>query len=177
VITIKLNPNLSASESLAKVEAVFRKLNPGSPFEYTFTDEQYALKFAAEERIGRLASVFAILAVFISCLGLFGLALFIAEQRIREMAVRKVLGASLVNLWGLLCKDFVVLVLIAFGIATPLAWYLLHNWLQQYEYHTNISWWVFAASGAGALLITILTVSYQAIKAALTNPVKSLRNE
>jgi ABC-type antimicrobial peptide transport system permease subunit len=177
VITIKLNPNLSASQSLAKVESVFRKFNPGSPFEYKFTDEQYALKFAAEERIGRLASGFAILAVFISCLGLFGLASFMAEQRIKEMAVRKVLGASLLNLWGLLCRDFVVLVMIAFGIATPLAWYLLHNWLGHYEYRTDISWWIFAAAGAGTLLITLLTVSYQSIKAALLNPAKSLRSE
>ncbi|MGA0559413.1 ABC transporter permease [Larkinella sp. VNQ87] len=177
VITIKLNPARSASESLAKVEAVFRKFNPGSPFDYKFTDQQYGLKFATEERIGKLASVFATLAIFISCLGLFGLASFMAEQRTKEMGVRKVLGASALNLWTLLSKDFLVLVIIAFGIATPMAWYLLHNWLQKYEYRTDLPWWVFAATGAGALLITLLTVSFQSIKAALINPVKSLRSE
>jgi putative ABC transport system permease protein len=113
----------------------------------------------------------------ISCLGIFGLASFIAEQRTKEIGVRKVLGASVLNLWGLLSKDFVFLVLIAFGIATPIAYYFLSNWLQKYTYHTDISWWIFAASGSGALLITLLTVSFQSIKAALMNPVKSLRSE
>ncbi|RYC69181.1 ABC transporter permease [Spirosoma sordidisoli] len=177
VINIKLNPRLSASESLASVEAVFRTFNPGSPFDYKFLDQQYALKFAAEERISTLASIFAVLAIFISCLGLFGLASFTAEQRTKEIGVRKVLGASVLNLWSLLSKDFVFLVLIAFGIATPIAWYFLSGWLQKYEYRTELSWWIFAASGAGALAITLLTVSFQAIKAALMDPVKSLRSE
>ncbi|GAA4446843.1 ABC transporter permease [Nibrella saemangeumensis] len=177
VINIKLNPTLSASESLAKIKAIFNRFNPGSPFDYKFTDQEYALKFAAEERIGTLASGFAILAVFISCLGLFGLASFVAEQRTKEIGIRKVLGATVFNLWQMLSKDFVVLVFIAFGIATPVAWYLLSGWLQKYEYHTEISWWIFAVTGAGALLITVLTVSFQSIKAALMNPVKSLRSE
>jgi ABC-type antimicrobial peptide transport system permease subunit len=177
VINIKLNPEQSAPESLAKIEAVFRKVNPGSPFDYKFTDQQYALKFATEERIGKLASVFAMLAVFISCLGIFGLASFVAEQRTKEIGVRKVLGASVFSLWGLLSKDFVLLVTIAFGIATPVAYYFLNNWLHKYEYRTEISWWIFALTGAGALVITLLTVSYQSIKAALINPVKSLRSE
>ena len=177
IINIKLNPNRSASESLTKIEAVFRKFNPGSPFDYKFSDQQYALKFAAEERIGKLASVFAMLAIFITCLGLFGLASFVAEQRTKEIGVRKVLGASVLNLWGLLSKDFVVLVIVAFSIATPIAYYFLSNWLQKYDYHTDLSWWIFAASGAGALVVTLLTVSFQSIKAALMNPVKSLRSE
>ena len=177
VINIKLNPVQSAAESLAKVEGIFRKLNPGSPFDYTFIDQQYALKFAAEERIGKLASVFAILAILISCLGLLGLASFMAEQRTKEIGVRKVLGASVANVWALLSREFVVLVLIGFGIATPIASYLLGNWLQKYEYRTDLSWWIFAVSGVGALLLTLLTVSYQSIKAALVNPVKSLRSE
>ncbi|MPR35873.1 FtsX-like permease family protein [Cytophagaceae bacterium SJW1-29] len=177
VIDIRLNPTLSASESLGKIEAVFRKINPGSPFDYKFTDQQYGLKFAAEERIGTIASVFAVLAIFISCLGLFGLASFIAEQRTKEMGVRKVLGASMIDLWALLSKDFVVLVIIAFFIAAPVAYYFLTGWLQSYEYRTRISWWIFAVSGLGALVITLLTVSYQSIKAALVNPVKSLRSE
>ncbi|GAB4014186.1 ABC transporter permease [Spirosoma migulaei] len=177
VINIKLNPSRSTSESLASIESVFRKFNPGSPFDYRFTDQQYALKFAAEERIGKLASGFAILAIFISCLGLFGLASFVAEQRTKEIGVRKVLGASVTNVWLMLSKDFVILVIIAFGIATPIAWYFLGNWLQKYEYRTELSWWIFAVSGVGALLVTLLTVSFQSIKAALINPVKSLRSE
>jgi putative ABC transport system permease protein len=177
VIDIKLNPNQGTSESLSKIEAVFRRFNPGSPFDYRFSDQQYAMKFAAEEQIGKLASAFAMLAVFISCLGLFGMASFVAEQRTKEIGVRKVLGASVFNLWRLLSKDFVILVIIAFGIATPTAYYFLHNWLLKYEYRTEISWWIFAVSGAGALAITLLTVSFQSIKAALMNPVKSLRSE
>ncbi|MBC7893589.1 MAG: ABC transporter permease [Sphingobacteriaceae bacterium] len=177
LITIRLNPVQPASESLERVAGVFAKFNPGSPFEYQFVDQEYARKFASEERIGQLAGVFAVLAIFISCLGLFGLASFVAEQRTKEIGIRKVLGATVFNLWQLLSKDFVVLVLIALGIATPLAWYCLHNWLQNYAYHTEISGWVFVVSGAGALAITLLTVSFQSIRAALMNPVKSLRSE
>ena len=177
VINIKLNPARSSRESLAKIEGVFHKFNPGSPFDYRFTDQQYALKFAAEERIGKLASGFAILAILISCLGLFGLASFVAEQRTKEIGVRKVLGASVTNLWALLSKDFLILVIISFGIATPIAWYALNNWLQKYEYHTDMSWWIFAIAGLGALAVTLLTVSFQSIKAALMNPVRSLRSE
>ncbi|MBD2702346.1 ABC transporter permease [Spirosoma sp. BT702] len=176
-VTIRINPASSANEALQRIEVVFKKYNPSSPFNYDFVDTEYALKFAAEERIGKLASVFATLAIFISCLGLFGLASFIAEQRTKEIGVRKVLGASVLNLWGLVSKDFVVLVIIAFGIATPIAYNFLNKWLQKYEYRTDISWWIFAATGAGALFITLLTVSFQSIKAALVNPVKSLRSE
>ena len=174
---LKLNPASSTQDALRKIETVLKTYNPAAPFDYTFADQDYARKFAAEERIGNLASVFAILAIFISCLGLFGLASFTAEQRTKEIGIRKVLGASVGNLWGLLSKDFVYLVLIASGIATPITYYFLSNWLQKYEYRTEISWWIFAVSGLGALVITLLTVSYQAIKAALMNPVKSLRSE
>jgi putative ABC transport system permease protein len=176
-VNIRMNPTMSASEAVSKIEEVFQKYNPTAPFDYKFADAEYTKKFAAEEHIGTLASFFAILAILISCLGIFGLASFIAEQRTKEIGVRKVLGASVLNLWGLLSKDFVFLVLIAFGIATPIAYYFLSNWLQKYTYHTDISWWIFAASGSGALLITLLTVSFQSIKAALMNPVKSLRSE
>ncbi|CAN5150413.1 ABC transporter permease [soil metagenome] len=176
-INLRLNPNLSASEAIRKIGVVFHKYNPTAPFDYKFADQEYTKKFAAEERIGTLASVFAALAIFISCLGLFGLASFVAEQRTKEIGVRKVLGASVLNVWSLLSKDFVILVLISFGIAAPVAWYFLHNWLQKYEYRTDISWWIFAASGVGALLVTLLTVSFQSVKAALMNPVKSLRSE
>lgn len=177
IYTIKLKNSVSASAALEKVEAVFKKISPGSPFEYTFVDEEYGKKFASEERIGRLATFFAILAIFISCLGLFGLASFVAEQRTKEIGVRKVLGASVFNLWQLLSKDFIYLVLISCLISAPIAYYFLSDWLEKYEYHTDISWWIFVISGIGALLIALLTVSYQAIKAALMNPVKSLKTE
>jgi hypothetical protein len=176
-MNIRLNPALSASEALSKMEAAFRKVLPAVPFDYEFADTEYGLKFAAEERIGKLASVFASLAILISCLGLFGLASFIAEKRTKEIGIRKVLGASIYNLWKMLSKDFVVLVALACLIAVPLAWYFLQQWLQNYEYRTTITWWVFAVAIAGALVITLLTVSFQAVKAALSNPVKSLRTE
>ncbi|MCF0073341.1 ABC transporter permease [Dyadobacter sp. CY261] len=176
-INVKLKPGLPLRESLAKVGAVFREVSPGSPFDYKFTDEQYALKFAAEERIATLSSVFAVLAILISCLGLFGLASFTAEQRTKEIGVRKVLGASVSNLWALLSREFVVLVIISFLISTPFAWYFLNGWLEKYEYRTEIPWWIFAAAGLGALAITLATVSYQAVRAALLDPVKSLKSE
>ncbi len=156
---------------------VFKKYNPAAPFEYTFVDDEYGKKFGTETRIGNLALIFAVFAIFISCLGIFGLASFIAEQRTKEIGVRKVLGASVMNLWGLLSKDFVVLVSIAVGIAAPIAWYFLNGWLENYPYRTEISWWIFAVSGVGALVITLLTVSFQSVKVALRNPVKSLRSE
>jgi hypothetical protein len=176
-INIKLNPNKSASESIAKIEAAFKKYIPSAPFEYKFADSEFAEKFAAEERIGKLSTFFAALAIFISCLGLFGLASFVAEQRTKEIGVRKVLGATVANLWSMLSKDFVVLVIISCFIAAPLAWYFMEKWLLKYEYRTGISWWMFIAAFAGAMVITLLTVSFQAIKAAIANPVKSLRSE
>ncbi len=177
VVIVRINPALSAHTAIESIAEVFKKFNPVQPFQYQFTDEEYAKKFGNEERIGKLAGIFAILAVFISCLGLFGMASFIAEQRTKEVGVRKVLGATVVNVWQLLSRDFVLLVLIALLIASPLAWYCMHNWLQNYAYHTDVSWWIFAAAGLGALVITLLTISYQAIRAALMNPVKSLRSE
>ncbi|MVM31244.1 FtsX-like permease family protein [Spirosoma sp. HMF4905] len=176
-ITIRLNPQVSASEALTKIAPVFRKYNPGGPFDYKFASDEHEEKFRAEERISQLATLFAILTIFISCLGLFGLASFVAEQRTKEIGVRKVLGASVFNLWQLLSKDFVVLVVISFLIASPAAYYVMNNWLQQYQYHSDIAWWIFALAGAGALLVTLLTVSFQSIRAALVNPVKSLRSE
>ena len=140
-------------------------------------DDEFAAKFTNEVRVGKLATFFAALAIFISCLGLFGLASFVAEQRTKEIGIRKVLGASVTNLWGMLSKDFVVLVIISCFIAAPVAYYFMSKWLLKYDYRTGISWWVFAASAIGALVITVLTVSFQAIKAAVANPVKSLRSE
>ncbi len=176
-IHIKIKPTASAREALPKIEAVFKKVVPSASFDYKFVDQEYAKKFGQEERIGKLASLFAILAIFISCLGLFGLASFVAEQRTKEIGIRKVMGASVLNLWKMLSKDFVLLVIISISISIPVAYYFMHNWLQKYEYRTEIAWWVFASAGLSALLITLLTVSYQSIKAAIANPVNSLRSE
>jgi putative ABC transport system permease protein len=176
-ITIRLNPKMSAREALNKIEPIFRKYNPASPFDYKFVSDEQDQKFRAEERIGKLATVFAILAIFISCLGLFGLASFVAEQRTKEIGVRKVLGASVFNLWQLLSKDFIILVLISFLLASPVAYYFMSGWLKQYAYRSDISWWIFAVSGLAAIGITLATVSFQSIKAALMNPVRSLRSE
>lgn len=177
VINLKLNPNKSVSESLATIEKVFKEVIPAAPFDYQFADQEYAKKFSDEERVGKLAGFFTILAIIISCLGLFGLASFVAEQRTKEIGIRKIVGASVFNLWTLLSKDFVILVAIACVIAIPVAYYYLHGWLQHYDYRVGISWWVFVAAVFGAISITLLTVSFQAIKAALANPVKSLRTE
>ena len=177
VAIIRINPNINAKEALNKIEPVFKKFNPEEPFKYQFVNDDYAKKFGDEERIGKLAGFFAFLAIVISCLGLFGLASFVAEQRTKEIGVRKILGASVFNVWNLLSKDFLMLVVISFFIAIPLAYYFMHKWLQNYEYRTQMSLWIFAASIAGALLITILVVSFQSIKAAIANPVKSLRME
>jgi putative ABC transport system permease protein len=177
VFIMKINPKLSASVAMGSIEKVFREFDPGTALEFKFVDEDFAKKFDDEERIGKLASVFAILAVVISCLGLFGLASFVAEQRTKEIGIRKVVGATIFNLWTLLSKEFVMLVLIACVIAIPLSWYGMYQWLQKYDYHTDIHWWIFAVAILGALGITILTVSFQAIKAAVANPVKALRSE
>ncbi len=177
VVTIKLKPTLPLHRALDKIEPVFKQYNPGSLFDFKFTDEQYAKKFSDEERIGELATFFAVLAIFISALGLFGLASFVAEQRTKEIGVRKVLGASVLNLWGLLSKDFLTLVIISCFIAIPVARYAMDKWLQHYVYRIEISWWIFSIACAGAMIITLLTISAQAIKAALANPVKSLRTE
>jgi putative ABC transport system permease protein len=176
-INIRLAPDRSASESVAKVENVFKKYSPGSPFTYQFADEEYSKKFKTEERVGKLATFFASLAILISCLGLFGLASFVAEQRTREIGIRKVLGASVTNLWQLLSRDFVLLVVISCAISIPIAWHFMGKWLENYKYHTEMSWWIFASTAAGALIITLLTVSFQAIRAALLDPIKSLKSE
>lgn len=176
-VNIRLTASKPTDQSLAEIGRIFKKYNPEYPFEFQFVSEEYAKKYGDEQRIGKLALIFAILAIFISGLGLFGLASFVAEQRTKEIGIRKVLGASVLNLWQVLSKDFVVLVLIASVLAVPISYYFLNNWLEKYDYRTDISWWVFAIAAVGALLITILTVSYQAIKAALMNPVKSLKTE
>ncbi|HTI59110.1 ABC transporter permease [Mucilaginibacter sp.] len=174
---IRINPGISAHEAVEKIATVCKMYSPSVPFSYKFADDEYARKFSNEQRIGKLASVFAGLAIFISCMGLFGMASFVAEQRVKEIGVRKVLGASVFGLWRMMSKDFVVLVIISVIIAIPLSYRFMDSWLQHYTYHTSLSWWVFALTAAGALLVTLLTISYQSIKAALANPVKSLRSE
>ncbi len=176
-IDIKLKPNASAGKAITKIESVFANVVPSAKFDYKFVDQEFNNKFESEQRLGNLAGVFTLLAIMISCLGLFGLASFVAEQRTKEIGVRKVLGASVLNLWKMLSKDFVVLVLISCLIAIPIIYHFMGQWLQSYEYRMEISWWIFVAAIAGALLITVLTVSFQAIKAANVNPVKSLRTE
>jgi len=177
VMIAKLNPERVAKESIAKIETLYKQNDPTLPFTYEFVDESYAKKFGNEERVGKLAGFFAILAIGISCLGLFGLASFMAEQRTKEIGLRKVLGASVYNVWQLLSKDFVFLVLISFLISAPLTYWLMHNWLQNFDYRATISWWIFVIAGMGSLFITICVVSFQSIKAALANPIKSLRTE
>ncbi len=177
IVTIRLSPTANTTETLDKIKAIYKKYAPGQLFHYTFADSNYDKKFGDEQRVGRLAGVFTVLAIFISCLGLFGMAAFMAEQRRKEIGVRKVLGATVTNLWQLLSKDFVTLIILSLLIAIPVSDIAMHRWLQSYPYHTALSWWIFGAAGAGALLITLLTVSFQTIKAALANPIKTLRTE
>ncbi len=177
VVNMKLATGDNAQTNLAKIEQIFKKYNPDYPFEYHFVDQDYARKFEDTQRTATLSALFAGLTILISCLGLFGLASFMAVQRTKEIGVRKVLGASVLNLWKLLSKDFVVLVLISLCIAIPAAYYFMNNWLAQFQYRTSMSWGVVASAGVGALAITMLTISYHSIVAALANPVNSLRSE
>jgi ABC-type antimicrobial peptide transport system permease subunit len=177
VAHIRLNPVNGTAAGLAMVEKIFHTYNPAYPFEYHFVDEAYGAKFKAEQQMNKLSGLFAALTIFISCLGLFALAAYTAENRIREIGVRKILGASVAGITGLLAKDFIRLVLIAFLIAAPISWLIMNKWLLNYGYRINIGWEVFVASGLLALIIAAITVSYQAINAAIANPVKSLRSE
>ncbi len=176
-LTIRIKSDVETRGALDKIEAVLKKYDPGAPFDYKFVDDDYARLFKDEERIGKLASVFASLAIFISCLGIFGLASFTASQRTKEIGIRKVLGATIFNIWKMLSRDFMWLILASILIAVPLAYYFSNEWLQQYDYRIKISWWVFAVTGIGALVITLTTVSFHAIKAALMSPVNSLKSE
>lgn len=164
-------------ETLDAIERICKKLNPAVPFTYAFTDQEYARQYQSEQIVGKLAGYFAFLAIFISCLGLFGLATFTAEQRTREIGVRKVLGASVAGIVGLLSKDFLKLVLMAIVLASPVAWYIMKQWLQGFAYQIDIEWWMFALAGVVAVLIAVFTISFQSVKAAMMNPVRSLRSE
>jgi ABC-type antimicrobial peptide transport system permease subunit len=177
VMAVRFKPNVNLSQALQKTEAVMKSENPGFPFEYRFADKDFDAMFSSETLIGELAGVFSMLAIFISCLGLFGLAAYTAERRTKEIGIRKVLGASVPDLTGLLAKEFILLVTFSCVIAFPFAWWFMNNWLRNYAYRITIDWSVFALSGLIALLIALITVSFQAIKAAVANPVKSLRSE
>ena len=164
-------------QALQHMQALCRQVNPAFPFSYRFLNDTYRNMYAGEQTVGRLSNLFAGLAIFIACLGLLGLAIFTAEQRVKEIGVRKVLGASVASLFGLLSREFLALIIIALFIACPIAWFAMHSWLQEYAYHTRISWWVFAAAGSSALAVSLLMISFQTLRAAMANPVKSLRAE
>ena len=176
-IQIRLNGARSTKANLKKAEAIFKRYNPEYPFEYHFVDEDYSRKFDDEKRTGTLAGLFAGLTIFISCLGLFGLATYMAENRVKEIGVRKVLGASVAGITTLLSRDFLQLVMVSFLFAAPLAWWGMYTWLRNYPYRVDIQWWVFALAGILSAGIAVVTVSWQAIRAAMANPSKSLRSE
>jgi len=177
MMAVRFKAGTDLSKALEKTKQVMRSENPGFPFEYHFADKEFDKMFSDETLIGKLSGIFALLAVFISCLGLFGLAAYTAERRTKEIGIRKILGASAAGLAGLLAKEFLQLISLSLVIAFPLAWWFMHDWLQGYSYRTSIHWWEFALTGALALLIAFITVSFQAIKSAMANPVKSLRTE
>jgi predicted permease len=174
---VRFKPQADLEKALAKVETILKQYNPGYPFSYQFVDDQFNKMFMSEELISKLSRTFAILTIFISCLGLFALASYATERRRKEIGVRKVLGASISNITTLLSKDFLKLVVVSCLVAFPLAWWVMHNWLQDYQYRITISWWIFPIAGIVAVLIAVLTISFQSIKAAVANPVKSLRTE
>jgi putative ABC transport system permease protein len=176
-LMLRLREDQSPASLLAKIKPIFDKYNPAFPFEYRFADEQYRKKFAFEAMVGRLAGMFALMSIFISCLGLFGLSAYVAEQRTKELGIRKVLGASVPQLWAMLSKEFVLLVVLACLLAAPLAAYFLDSWLKKYTYRIELNWQVFVLAGVLAIGITLLTVSYQALRSALINPVHSLKSE
>jgi len=176
-VMYRLAPGVDAGAAIATFAPIFSKYNPAYPYSYHFADERYAAKFSQEVLIGKLSGIFALLAIFISCLGIFGLAAYVAQQRTKEIGIRKVLGASVAQLWMLLSGEFIILVVLSCLIAAPIAFYFMHGWLQTYDYRIGIGPGVFIASGAAAIVVTVVTVSLQAIKAAWMNPVRSLRSE
>jgi predicted permease len=176
-IYVRLRDGKNTEQAIAKIESVIKSNNPGYPFNYIFVNDEFDRQFKSEMLIGKLSRVFALLAIIITCLGLFGLAAYTAERRTKEIGIRKVLGASVVGITGLLSKDFLKLVILSSAISFPLAWWAMHNWLQNYAYRVQISWWVFILAAVVSLLIALVTISFQSIKAAVANPVKSLRTE
>ncbi|TMI89775.1 MAG: FtsX-like permease family protein, partial [Bacteroidetes bacterium] len=177
LLYVRLKSQTNVEQALTKMQEVMKKDNPAYPLQYKFVDDQFNEMFLSEALMSKLSTVFAVLAIIISCLGLFGLATYTAERRIKEIGIRKVLGASVTGITTLLSKDFLQLVIISCLVAFPVAGWIMHNWLQNYEYRIEISWWTFLAAGLTAILIAIITISFQSIKAAIANPVKSLRTE
>lgn len=176
-LVIRFDSNKNMQQNLQVAEKVFKRYNPAYPFTYRFVDEEYAQKFKDQQQTATLAGLFSALAIFISCLGLLGLASYMAETRIKEIGIRKVFGASALNIAQLFSREFVILIIIAALIATPVTWWFMSNWLEDFSYRTSIKWWYFLYAGGGALLLALITVSFQSIKTALSNPVKSLRSE
>jgi putative ABC transport system permease protein len=175
-VAVKLKTG-DIQNTIAYINDVWNKFSPSYPLDYKFMDESYGKMYIGEEKLASLLWIFTIMAIVVGCMGLFALAASSAEQRTKEIGIRKVLGASMLNIMGLLSKSFVRLTLIASIIAFPVAWWAMNKWLEDFPYRVNISWWVFAIAGIAALLIALITVSFQAIKAALSNPVESLRTE
>jgi len=177
ILHIKIEEDIATNMAISKIETVMKTHNPSIPFDYSFVDDIFNRSFKSEELVGKLSLLFTVLAILISCLGLFGLAAYTAEQRSKEIGIRKVLGASVSGIVRLLSKDFIKLVVIAMVIAVPIAWYMASDWLQNYAYRIEINWWIFVVAGSMAIVIAVLTVSFQAVKAAVANPVNSLRSE
>jgi putative ABC transport system permease protein len=175
-VSARLKPG-NIMDQLDKIEKMWKSFGPDTPFDFSFLDSEFEMQYRSEKRMGTVFSIFTILSIFVACLGLFGLASYTAEKRHKEIGIRKVLGASVANITTLLSKDFVNLVLIAIVIASPIAWFFMHEWLMDFAYRVNIGWWIFLLAGILALIIALLTVCYQATKAAMANPVKSLRTE
>jgi putative ABC transport system permease protein len=174
---VRTKSQSNTEKAVSKIEAIIKNNNPGYPFDYVFVDDEFNKQFKSEMLIGKLSRIFALLAIIISCLGLFGLAAYTAERRTKEIGIRKVLGASVTGITGLLSKDFLRLVFVSAIVAFPLSWWFMHKWLQNYAYRITISWWVFVLAGLLALIIALVTISFQSIRAAISNPVKSLRTE
>jgi ABC-type antimicrobial peptide transport system permease subunit len=177
IMHIRLNGANRMADNLAQVEQVFKQYNPAYPFDYQFIDEEYARKFQNEQKMGSLITWFAGLTIFISCMGLFALVAYMAETRRKEIGIRKVLGASVANIMYLLSKEFLILVLISVAVASPVAWWAMNKWLSNYSYRTDIPWWLFVVVGVLSVGIALLTVGFQAIKAATSNPVKAIKSE
>lgn len=177
LMNVRIDPAVSAADALPRIESVVKSIVPSALFTYKFVDDDYAAKFSQEERVGTLAGIFSVLAIFISCLGLFGLASYVAERRTKEIGIRKVMGASVATLWRMLSGDFVVLVMISCLVAMPVSWYFMKKWLDRFDYRTEVSWRVFAITCLVTVVVTLLTVSYQSIRAARLNPVNSLRTD
>ena len=177
-LALILNAQLSQNRQMVSaMENTWNNLNPDTPFEYQFLDETLQSQYLQERRLAKAINLFTVIAIFISCLGLFGLSVFMAEQRMKEISIRKILGASTIGIVTLLSKDFIKLIILALIIATPFAWYFMQDWLEGFAYRVNVKWGVFGTAGLVAIGITFLTISFQSIRAALANPVESLKNE